>query len=380
MNVATAVSGIACATIMLSIARIVFLVRGTGWRAIAGSLLFPASLLPLAAFALGCCAFGLMGQGAALVTAVCCLAGGVVAAVNAGTMARAARSEWERSRVRLLDDQVAAQEAHLAALRALRDGASAEQERGARLLRAVSNALAEGDVARVRSLVEESAKPASRCGGRCAHPVISAVLSAKAALCNGEGIVWRENVAVPARLPLSDAELGALFANALDNAINAQRKLPADAPRFVSVRARVAHGVLAVVVENACAPASFDAGASSAEGRSSSEPASLVEDAAFAGAASAAETSPATEIAPAAEAMSATEAAPATESVSATEAAPVGDAAPVAPALSPDRAPEALPAHGWGTCILDEIASQHGGKITRTVDGGVFRFDAVIPL
>lgn len=318
MSVATAISALACAVVAVSLVRAALLLRGTEARTAAGTLLFPSSLLLLSFFSLCCGAFDLMREGSVTAMAACCAVGGVLVWVETGSIARSARSDWEESRVRQLDAQVAAQNAHLRALEELKDGAAAERMRYVALFRRLASALLSGDRAQARRLMRPDAVAGGGRRGQCAHPVVDAVLMAKATLCDRERIAWDAHVEIPADLPLDDAELGALFANALDNAINAVRALPDGAPRFVRVRARVAHGILAVVVENPCALG--------------------------------------------------------------TQAAPFSDAAPDAPASPLAHPPAALPAHGWGTRILDAIARQHGGRIDRAVERGVYRLDALIPV
>lgn len=83
----------------------------------------------------------------------------------------------------------------------------------------------------------------------CENPVVNAVLQNKEALISAHQIDADLAVTLPADLPVSDLDLCALFANGLDNAIEACLRLPA-ASRRLSVRARADKGLLVVRIRN----------------------------------------------------------------------------------------------------------------------------------
>ncbi len=84
----------------------------------------------------------------------------------------------------------------------------------------------------------------------CDHLTVNTVLSGKTALMEEKGIRADITVALPCELPLSDPDLCALFANALDNAIEACERLDRPEERVVWVRARADKGLLMVQITN----------------------------------------------------------------------------------------------------------------------------------
>lgn len=83
----------------------------------------------------------------------------------------------------------------------------------------------------------------------CENRVVDVVLASKKAVMEQNGIEAEIEASVPEQLPLSDAELCALFANSLDNAVEACRKLPEE-KRRVTVRARTDKGLFVLRVQN----------------------------------------------------------------------------------------------------------------------------------
>lgn len=95
----------------------------------------------------------------------------------------------------------------------------------------------------------------------CGNPVVNTVLSGKLALMEEKGIAAEFAVALPRALPLSDPDLCALFANALDNAIEACEKLRAPEERKIRVLARADHGLMMTRITNrtdGASPASLE--------------------------------------------------------------------------------------------------------------------------
>ena len=90
---------------------------------------------------------------------------------------------------------------------------------------------------------------------------MNTVLAGKTALMEEKGIKGDIAVALPRELPLSDTDLCALFANALDNAIEACERLENMDERVIWVRARADKGLLMVQVTNrtgGAAPATLE--------------------------------------------------------------------------------------------------------------------------
>lgn len=83
----------------------------------------------------------------------------------------------------------------------------------------------------------------------CKNNVINAVLAAKKENMETQKIKWKFNVALPAEIPVKDVDLCAVFANSLDNAIEACEKLP-ESKRFVTLKAKADKGLLIIQVQN----------------------------------------------------------------------------------------------------------------------------------
>lgn len=117
-------------------------------------------------------------------------------------------------------------------------------------LQALSGLMGEPDKARayLDSLVEMPGLTVSR--RFCDNPTVNAVLASKAALMEEKAIHGDIAVALPSSLPLSDTDLCALFANALDNAIEACERLEEPGERLIRVRARADRGFLMAQITN----------------------------------------------------------------------------------------------------------------------------------
>lgn len=83
----------------------------------------------------------------------------------------------------------------------------------------------------------------------CENNVVNIVMASKEAVMAQNGIRTEIEASVPKELPVPDADLCALFANSLDNAIEACRKLPEER-RKISVRARADRGLFVLRVRN----------------------------------------------------------------------------------------------------------------------------------
>lgn len=92
--------------------------------------------------------------------------------------------------------------------------------------------------------------PAIECSQRfCENNVVNAVLAAKQQLMEQKEITADFSVALPADLSVEAVDLCAVFANSLDNAIEACEKLPADQRRII-VKARADKGLFVLRVQN----------------------------------------------------------------------------------------------------------------------------------
>lgn len=101
----------------------------------------------------------------------------------------------------------------------------------------------------LEQLLENPALQSSRIWSQ--NHVVNAVLSAKAEQMEMEHIRADLSAPLPAFLPFSDVDLCALFANSLDNAIEACCKLP-QIERRITLKARVHKGLFVIQVKNPC--------------------------------------------------------------------------------------------------------------------------------
>ena len=192
-------------------------------------------LMPLSQTAFVACSFALKPYFAYgdLIVLLAALMGTVCAALNPmlfKSLLDAERADLEAERAALLEDQVTAQR-HYALLmqQSEREAKRIRTELDAELA-GVEQALALGDAAAVQKHLTGAAHAVRTPENRhCQHPVVDALLATKAAWCAEELIRLDVDAEVPDNLPTPDAELCALFANALDNAIHACAELPAGA-------------------------------------------------------------------------------------------------------------------------------------------------------
>ena len=87
----------------------------------------------------------------------------------------------------------------------------------------------------------------------CENFVINAILSSYIGKARDEGIEVTCRAYVPAKLKMEDLELGAVFSNALDNAVAACGKIEDRAKRKISVECREQSGQLHIQIRNAFA-------------------------------------------------------------------------------------------------------------------------------
>ncbi len=83
----------------------------------------------------------------------------------------------------------------------------------------------------------------------CENSVVNIVLASKEAVMEQKRISADIKVSLPQKLPVQDVDLCAVFANSLDNAIEACEKLPED-QRKISVKARTDKGMFVFQVQN----------------------------------------------------------------------------------------------------------------------------------
>lgn len=218
------------------------------------NLLFPFSQLCIVAFLFYyVIAYSLPAWMFVLVTVVGALCGPVDLLLFKA-LEESEKRELSRERVRLLEEQVQAQEEYLQRLTTDIDEARRVREDVARELVAVDELLERREAeAASQGLMKAVDIMDSACKRFCEHRVVDALVSMKAAVCEESGIRLSLDLALADDIPLPSVELCAVFSNLLDNAINACAQVPASA-RFIELKARVDAGYLVVRMENSCVP------------------------------------------------------------------------------------------------------------------------------
>ena len=170
------------------------------------------------------------------------------------TLLAAEHADREAERAELLEGQIAAQKHYDLLMRRMRNEADQVCADLDRELAGIERALAAGDTDALQAHLNGATFAVRTPEAlRCAHPVVAALLDAKAVWCTDQHIELSISAEVPVDLSTPDVELCALFANALDNAVNAASALP-EGERWIKLAARPAQEYFLLEVENACAP------------------------------------------------------------------------------------------------------------------------------
>lgn len=115
----------------------------------------------------------------------------------------------------------------------------------------------------IRSLVEDS--PVTRSMQYCGDATVNAVLSVKEEQMERYGISLEVKIDIPKELPFEKRDVCALFANALDNAAEACRKLEEDRRRIV-LKSKAQKGLFCLEVTNPVESAAKEPGGGSEPG------------------------------------------------------------------------------------------------------------------
>ncbi len=254
MNSIIVLGAIAVGALAVSAAYLMHLLRALPLSRRLLNLLMPASQI---AFVV--CAFSLrpyfghwqtMAFSAALMGIAC-------AALNPlffRTLLAAERADREAERAELLEGQIAAQEHYDLLMRRMHDEADQVRADLDRELAGIEHALATGNTDALQAHLNGATFAVRTPEAlRCAHPVVAALLNAKAVWCTDQHIELSISAEVPVDLSTPDVELCALFANALDNAVHAALALP-EGERWIRLAAHPAKEYFLLEVENACAP------------------------------------------------------------------------------------------------------------------------------
>lgn len=228
--------------------------RGISVGRLLVNLLFPFSQLCIVAFLLYyALAFNLPDWMFALVVVVGVLCG-PIDLVLFRALRESEERELSRERVRLLEEQLRAQEEYLQRL-------SSDIGEACRIREEVASELASVDELLDRREAEQASRGLMKAvdlmdsarRSYCGHPVVDALVSMKAAACEEHAIRFEPQLALDEDVALSSVELCAVFSNLLDNAINACDRVP-ESERFVRLKARMDAGYLVVRMENSCVP------------------------------------------------------------------------------------------------------------------------------
>lgn len=289
----------------------------------AAYLLFPISQIALVAFSLWGARVFELGPAVVLVIDVLTLLSAAYDVFLFHGISVAERDKESAYTAALLTEQISAQAKHAELLASDAARATEMRERIKAQLTGIVQALESADEAATQEFLSSASETLRTPNGHyCAHPVIDALLIVKAGRCQDLHILFSAQAALPAGIPLPDVDLCAVFANLLDNAINAAQKITrydGDSPRrpFVELDAFVNAGCLLVRVRNTYGCDGHD------------------------------------------------------------------DQAP-SPAHSFDtsehRAAHRLAEHGWGTSIVETVAARHMGSVKATEEGGVYTVEVIMQL
>lgn len=215
-------------------------------------LVCPVSQLVLAWFVHVVAYKQLIDDSTALAVAGCTVVCAVLDAALMRTIVESEGAEIVSEEARVMEDVLAAQRRQASSLAQAHGVATRMRADTAGLLSEVADALGAGDEDRARGLLgagERSVRPPA--DAACAYPAVAALLSAKAARCAERGVRLDSCARLPAYLPVPSVAVCMVFSNLIDNAV-AGAVASGVADPFVRVRAHVAHGLLAVRVENPC--------------------------------------------------------------------------------------------------------------------------------
>lgn len=215
------------------------------------NLLFPLSQLLIIAFLIYYAVSYELPSWVLVLTVVIGVLCGPIDLVLFKALGEAEKRELSEERVRLLEEQLQAQEAYgerlkadLGEVRRIREDVAAELERVDALLSERETQEASQGLLHAVETMDSSRMR------YCEHRVVDALVSMKAAECESAGIAAAFDLAVPESLPLSSVELCALFSNMLDNAMNACRKVGGGC--FIDLKAHVDAGFLVASMKNSC--------------------------------------------------------------------------------------------------------------------------------
>ncbi|MBQ9954104.1 MAG: sensor histidine kinase [Eggerthellaceae bacterium] len=120
------------------------------------------------------------------------------------------------------------------------------------LLNNVSRCLDEGDVENARKMLSGYVEDidATKVQRWCGNDIVNYIIADCHSRCEAKGIAFEPAVEI-AELPVDELTFASILSNALDNAINAQEKLPAD-QRRIKLSIKISNGRLLLSMKNSC--------------------------------------------------------------------------------------------------------------------------------
>lgn len=121
-------------------------------------------------------------------------------------------------------------------------------------LAVLDNMLQQGEVEGAQRYIQDlsQVQDGARRPGWCANNTVNAVLSAYISQAEGAGCTVDAAIRVPAQLPFDETDLCVVLANALENAIHACQKLPAEERRITLRMTYTGNRRLTISVDNPC--------------------------------------------------------------------------------------------------------------------------------
>lgn len=242
------------AALALACVACLVLMRESSPRRRLSCLACPVSQLTVAAFSLGLFSAGVMGALFAGLIAACSLVCSVLDVVFFRALMAAESAGLAHQEAVAAREQYEAQLAHARRVSETRDSLEGMLSDAVRTFGLTADELAAGNAeAAAHLLGAEERSLESGHDAPCDHVVGAALLSLYERRCAELDVGWSCEARIPRDLPLPPIEVGMLLSNLLSNAVDAARESGAGWP-VVRVRASVAHGFLALCVENSCAP------------------------------------------------------------------------------------------------------------------------------
>ncbi len=257
-------AGLATLGIAAAVAALWRILRDTTTTRRLTNLLYPLSQFACAAVTLAGCYVLKLQTALVVLVGLFSLGSLVYDAFLFRRLVTAERTEMAELKNALLEEQLDAQDRRGMEIEGELERARTLRKDMAERLERLQDLLAQGDLQAAACMLAQADAALEPRGARyCENPSLDALLAAKAAQCASLGIPFTVNVAVPSGLGVSNVELCAVFANLIDNAVNACRELrsedgrpesdTADRPEaFVAIDAVVAAGYLSVRVQNPC--------------------------------------------------------------------------------------------------------------------------------